>query len=276
MNEPRAHGGVGPRLLVVAHRSEALALLAGLGCEPRAALEFVVRLERSWTPLDLQESLGRAELDGAWLVLSGVGKASAAGATAHALGALMGSKVGLKVGGPVTVLNLGVCGVLSQRDRALIGRVVIASRSVAADEGVVTPGGWQDLAQMNLGPVSVGGTAPLVTGLGEAFSALKVGDAAGLASSSGIDRGAVIATVSSCSGTDAAAAEIVRRTGARYEAMEGFAVGLVAERLGARFAEVRVVSNTCGDRDGQVWALSGALAVLGAVARPALAAAAAC
>jgi futalosine hydrolase len=76
-----------------------------------------------------------------------------------------------------------------------------------------------------------------------------------------------IATVSTCSGTDAAATEIAHRTGAAAEAMEGAAVGLVAFRHKVAFAEVRVISNTTGDRSRQVWALEESLAELGKFVR---------
>jgi futalosine hydrolase len=78
----------------------------------------------------------------------------------------------------------------------------------------------------------------------------------------GIPHVQAIATVSTCSGTNALAREIVTRTGAEVEAMEGAAVGLVASRLGVGFAEVRVISNTTGDRGSQQWDLPGALAAL--------------
>ena len=100
------------------------------------------------------------------------------------------------------------------------------------------------------------------------------------------DRVGVIATVSTCSGTDVLAGEIRRRTGAVVEGMEGAAVGLTVSSVGSLlgdggvggvggvvgvgeggmggvgFVEVRVVSNTTGDRDRQVWDIGRALGVL--------------
>jgi nucleoside phosphorylase len=75
-----------------------------------------------------------------------------------------------------------------------------------------------------------------------------------------------IATVSTCAGTDARAATVARRTGAVAEAMEGAAVAQVASRLGVTFAEVRVISNTTGDRANQRWDMRGALGGLSRVA----------
>ena len=54
------------------------------------------------------------------------------------------------------------------------------------------------------------------------------------------------ATGAQCSGTEAAAREIVRRTGAVAEAMEGAAVVHAARRLGTAGIELRVISNTTG------------------------------
>lgn len=75
-----------------------------------------------------------------------------------------------------------------------------------------------------------------------------------------------IATVSTCSGTDDLAAEVARRTNGVAEAMEGAAVGHVAHRFGVPFGEVRVISNTTGNRGSQTWDLPGALARLSDVA----------
>jgi futalosine hydrolase len=58
---------------------------------------------------------------------------------------------------------------------------------------------------------------------------------------------------------------VVKRTGALVEAMEGAAAALVARRLGVPMAEVRVISNTTGDRKAQRWEMSDALATLAQV-----------
>jgi hypothetical protein len=54
--------------------------------------------------------------------------------------------------------------------------------------------------------------------------------------------------------------------------MEGYACGLAARRIDpdARFAEVRVVSNTTGDRAAQRWDLDAALGRLRALLGPVL------
>jgi futalosine hydrolase len=45
--------------------------------------------------------------------------------------------------------------------------------------------------------------------------------------------------------------------------MEGAAVVHAARRLGVSAIELRVISNTTGDRDNQEWDLAGAMAALG-------------
>ena len=76
-----------------------------------------------------------------------------------------------------------------------------------------------------------------------------------------------IATVATCSGSDEAAREVVQRTGAVAEAMEGAAVVHAAHRLGVGPIELRTISNTTGDRQQQVWRLDDALAALGSAVR---------
>ena len=77
-------------------------------------------------------------------------------------------------------------------------------------------------------------------------------------------------TVATCSGSDAAAAEVARRTGAIAEAMEGAAVVHAARRLATPAIELRAISNTTGDRAAQVWDLPSALQSLGRAMRRAL------
>jgi nucleoside phosphorylase len=81
------------------------------------------------------------------------------------------------------------------------------------------------------------------------------------------DTAGPIATVSTCSGTDALAAQVRARTGALAEAMEGAAVLHIAARLGVPAAELRIISNTCGHRPSQRWDLPKALARLESVVR---------
>jgi futalosine hydrolase len=181
------------------------------------------------------------------VVLSGVGKANAAGAVARCYDA---DRHG-------AILSLGIAGVLPARDGSVttpqIGQVVAAEWCSFADEGVETPEGYADMASLGfpLGSFS-GSRVPVDRGVLE----IVRGSA---------DVVATIATVSTCSGTDARAAEVVKRTGGVAEGMEGAAVALAAHRLGVAMGEVRVISNTTGDRGRQQWDLRRAFARLGDV-----------
>ncbi|MBY0112453.1 MAG: futalosine hydrolase [Phycisphaerales bacterium] len=214
-----------------------LLLVLAAPSEARAVAGDRASAMRPWAPIPIA--------DGVDLVLSGVGKANAAGATAAALAR----------GGYGAVINLGVCGTLPGSPAA-IGDVVLATRSVFADEGVESEAGttWQPMAALGF-PTAIDGDG--VEGDPELMPLLQP-----LAAHVG-----VIATVSTCSGTDARAAAVVTRTGAIVEAMEGAGVLLSAARLGVPGVELRVVSNTTGERGNQKWELKRALAILGDVAR---------
>lgn len=173
-------------------------------------------------------------------MLTGVGKANAAGAVARTLDPSRHA----------AAINLGVAGAMPGPSAPPIGGLVLATASVLADDGLATPDGFVTQAELGFPPsdlpgMEFPGDPALLRALG----------AAGIAS-------ARIATVSTCSGTDALAAEIARRTGAAAEAMEGAAAALVARRLGVPFAEVRAISNTTGDRQSQRWDLHAALDTL--------------
>jgi futalosine hydrolase len=220
-------------LLVVAVHAEANAIRRGLGLPETAHAP-------DWTRHELNERFD--------LVVSGVGKSNAAGATARALDPMRHA----------CVLNLGIAGALPSNGHAApIGALVLASRSVLADEGMRTPGddGFRSLAQM--------GFAPLDTAVGDGMGvdtdpvileALRLADTAALVGP--------IATVSTCSANDALAEEIAQRTGAIAEAMEGAAVATVANALGVRFLEARTISNATGDRAQQRWDIAEALTTL--------------
>lgn len=221
----------GPVLLVVAAPVEARAALHAFKRDPGEG-------DAEWTLIALSERLE--------MVVSGVGKAAAAAATARfADPARHGA-----------VLSIGVAGALPASGLE-IGAVALAERSVFADEGFQTPAGFTDIASAGFPPGPEGG-------MGAKADEAVVDLLRPLAGAAG-----VIATVSTCSGTDALASEIARRTGAIAEAMEGGAVGVTAQRLSRDadrplwFSELRVVSNTTGDRDRQEWDLRGACRVLG-------------
>lgn len=216
-------------------------LLAVVATELEAS-GIVRAIGQARSPLGLWQRHGLGDrLD---LVVSGVGKANAAGATASCLDPHHHAGV----------VSLGIAGALPGSGLAL-GSSVVASASVFADEGLATPSGFVTCQDMGFA---------LCEGLSEEGQAVA-GDAAWVEALdfSGAHRG-VIATVSTCSGTDARARAIAQGHAAIAEGMEGAAVGLAARRLGARFVEVRTISNTTGDRAGQAWDLDRAVGALGA------------
>jgi futalosine hydrolase len=226
-NAPRPSPTRQGLLLVVATPREARGILGRFGLD-----DDLARTEWRATQLD-----GRLDL-----VVSGIGKANAAGAAAAMLDPERHE----------AVISVGVCGALPSSDLE-IGDVVLAEQSLYADEGIETPDGFMDCAAMGfpLGPFEGAGVKHDLTWI------KSLGQLA--------DRRGVIATVSTCSGTDAAALRVVARTDALAEAMEGAAVAQVGARLGVQTAEIRVVSNTTGDRSAQRWDLDAALERLHAV-----------
>jgi futalosine hydrolase len=128
---------------------------------------------------------------------------------------------------------------------------VAASRCVYAEEGMVTPQGFAPIDAMGfeLADFCEGNAVPCDPALLDRLAALFVVGP--------------IATVATCSGTDAAAREVAARTHAVAEAMEGAAVVHAARRLGVPGGELRAISNTTGDRDRQRWDLPRALGALG-------------
>jgi len=236
-------GGMGERLLpgipadkrwliVVAARVEAAAVARGLGDEGGVP-------EEDWMIRPLGRESSKTQFE---MVVSGVGKANAAGAAARCLDPVRHAGV----------LSLGVGGALPGGGCSLLD-VVVATRSIFADEGVECEEGFQSMTDLGLASsMGVEADAELVKRF--AGAGWRLGP---------------VATVSTCSGTDELAARIAARTGAIAEAMEGAAVGCALGRLGGgtiRFAELRTISNTTGKRSAQRWNLQGALEVLSRVA----------
>ncbi len=187
--------------------------------------------------------------DGAEIIVSGIGRTNAAAATTEAM----------ICGGPVdAVMSAGVAGVLPGGDLP-VGAAVVATRCVYVEEGLIAPTGFADMAAMGFSLGDFEGNAVPV-------------DARLLSRLAPLFRAGPIATVATCSGTDAAASAVARRTGAIAEAMEGAAVVHAARRKKIPAIELRVVSNTTGDRDRQQWDMAGALIALGRAVGQALAA----
>ncbi len=214
-----------PCLIAVAAPLEASAVLRGAGLDAVPLAKGSVHSVR----------------EGVDLVLTGVGKVNAAACVARLLPGGYGAVISVGIGGALPGSGLRV------------GQSVLASRCAYADEGLVTPQGFTDLGEIGFPLGEFGGRfVPTDSGLRERFEPL-------------VDRVGTVATVSTCSGTDEAAAEIAARTGGLVEAMEGAAVAHVAYESGVPAIEIRVVSNAAGDRARQGWDLEGALGSLSGI-----------
>jgi futalosine hydrolase len=181
----------------------------------------------------------------------GVGKANAAGALAKVLAENPGTYA--------AVMNAGIAGALppSGPGGGLgVGDLAVATSCVFGDEGIVTPKGYESVAQMGFPMNEHDGGMSFLCDQRLVDSCRRVGARPG-----------PIATVSICSGTDAVAREIAGRTGALAESMEGAALALVAHRWGLPMTELRAMSNFTGDRAEQQWDIRRALSNLGQALR---------
>lgn len=214
-------------LILVASRREAEAVLAGLGVRHGISTS----VGKDWVRHEVSDRVA--------ISCAGVGKANAAGAAARLI----------RPGYDSLVLSAGICGSLRGSGLAN-GCLLAATHSCYADEGLLFEAGFLSISSMGF-PLGNFSDAGVECDARFVSRCQLLGFRAG-----------PIATVSTCSGTDAAAEAVVARTGALAEAMEGAAVGQVCVRLGVGFAELRSVSNTTGDRARQVWDLERALSAL--------------
>jgi futalosine hydrolase len=184
---------------------------------------------------------------GTLVIAGGIGRTNAAAATTAAI----------LSDGPFTwVISAGIAGALPNSGLSL-GSTVVASACVYAEEGLATPGGFQDMKQMgfSLGNFE-GNNVPVDPWMLERCNTLGIVGP--------------IATVATCSGTDEQADTVKERTGCICEAMEGAAVVHAAMRVGAPAIELRTISNTTGNREQQEWNISLALENLGSTVRNAI------
>ncbi|MDF1808254.1 MAG: futalosine hydrolase [Phycisphaerales bacterium] len=216
-------------LLAVAAPREVNAVLSAFD-------KHVIVIPKHWARCELNDRFD--------LVHTGVGKSNAAGAVAKVLDPER----------HIGVLSIGIAGSLPQSQsndkvRCDIGDVICASESVFADDGVQTPNEFVSCSEMGFS-IFGDGTDRCVHAQ-ETIEWLK----------SFSDHVGSIACVSICSGTNERASQVFKTTGAICEAMEGAAVSLAAKRIDPviRSAELRVISNTTGDRTEQEWDLEGAL-----------------
>jgi futalosine hydrolase len=164
----------------------------------------------------------------------GVGPAAAAAGTARLVA----------TGRYRAVISAGIAGGFP--GRAPVGATVLAARSVAADLGAESPGGFLPIEELGFGTSVLAADPALLTGLSEALPEAVVGD---------------VLTLATVTGTAATAATLAaRHPQAVAEAMEGFGVAVAA--AGLPFAELRTISNPIGPRDRASWRLREALDAL--------------
>ncbi len=199
-----------------------------------------------------------APREGAWLARVaklelGVGK----------IAATMGLTAALAERRPRVVVQFGVCGAYPARhlrpglaELHVLDTCVVASE-VVVDDGVQTPDGFLDLAQLSLAEAG-----PIVA---------DVERSRALASLLGCPL-VTGATVSTGAGTEALSQAYAARSGAQVESMEGGAVAAVCRRFRVAHVQLRVVSNRTGDRGQSGWDLDGAITKLTAAVERVLAA----
>jgi futalosine hydrolase len=195
------------------------------------------------------EAKAISSIDGAAIIISGVGRTNAAAATTEAI------LNQWKRGSVDAVISAGVAGALPGSNLNL-GEALLASSCVYFEEGIITASGFANMAGLGfpLGDFE-GNAVPVDEDLLDRLSSVfEMGP---------------IATVATCSGTDAAATEVARRTGALAEGMEGAAVVHAARRLKVPAIELRTISNITGDRAKQQWDLQKGLRSLGEAVRTA-------
>lgn len=180
------------------------------------------------------------------LLHSGIGKINAASAVTALLETIE----------PEAVIVTGCAGAYPESGLT-VGDLVLASEEILADEGVITPQGFVDFAALGFPLLEQGG--PLME---QRFPAdpQMLAAARPLIESAVITAGANLATgplvtVSTCSGTDQAARDMVQRTGGICENMEGAAVAQICRLYEVPFFELRGISNLVENRNLERWNL---------------------
>jgi len=189
-------------------------------------------------PVELGPYRGTAVKTGAGRVVvlsGGVGPARAAACAATAL----------CLSRPALLLVAGIGGGFAGRAR--VGDAVLADAIVHADLGADSPGGFLPISELGFGADRALPDRALVR-----LAAARTGAVVG-----------PILTVSTVTGTDAGAAELVARYDPAAEAMEGAGGWAAAEAYGVPILELRAVSNPVGRRDRASWDLPAALGTLG-------------
>jgi len=149
----------------------------------------------------------------------------------------------LAAGKPGAIVVCGVGGAYPSSGLR-VGDVACADTECYGDLGAASPAGFLDMKALGFpvvpSPVALYNDLPM-----QVFPS---------------DRRVKFVTMSTCTGTDAAARAIESRTGGAVENMEGAAVAHVAHLHGVPVGEVRGISNIVTDRDTSSWRLKEAAA----------------
>jgi futalosine hydrolase len=186
------------------------------------------------------------------LLHCGIGKTNAASAVTALLETLR----------PRAVMVIG-CGGAYPGSTLEIGDLALATEETFADEGVATPEGFRDFAELGF---------PLLTDenflLQSRFAADSqlLGDSrpvfeqVAAAADKKLIAGTLV-TVSTCSGSERSGREMALRTGGLCENMEGAAIAQICSLYGVPFLELRGISNRVENRDLADWDLPAAAAI---------------
>ncbi len=182
------------------------------------------------TATDLESGLLRQRAPAACQVLRmGVGPVNAA----HAV------TVAILQSRPSAIIVCGIGGAYPGSGLN-IGDVACAGSETYGDLGATSPGGFLDMQALGFpvvpGPVPIYNVLPL-----QVFPAV---------------RRVPFVTMTSCTGTAAAAHAIASRTGGAVENMEGAAVAHVAAMHNIPAGELRGISNLVTDRDTAAWRIT--------------------
>jgi len=186
------------------------------------------------TATDLESALLRERLGdrlGVQVLRTGVGPVNAAIAVTRRLAREV----------PAAIVVCGIGGAYPGSGLR-VGDVACAAMESYGDLGSASPTGFLDMKALGF-PV-INGSTPIYNDLPmQIFPASEQRK---------------FITVSTCSGTDAAAKAIEARTGGGVENMEGAAVAHVAHLYGVAVGEVRGISNMVTNRDTSAWRITDA------------------
>lgn len=216
-----------PVLIVSAVEQEIALLVRVLGC---------TMLDKGFPEVYLGHLVDRPVL----IAAAGIGKVNASSVTSALIVQWQ----------PDLVINTGCAGAFP--DSGLCnGDLALAVSELLADEGVLTPAGWQGLECIGIPLLELKGERyfneiPLSFSVAERAAQLAA------ALNIKLKRGRFI-TVSTCSGTDQRGRELYERFAPVCESMEGAAVALVALQHGIDCLEIRGISNMVEDRDLSRW-----------------------